>query len=508
MSDDVNLTDREHVRTRPGMYIGDTKTRGLHQCVFELIDCASQRNAKKISVSLDNSGGVTLIDNGRSYEPGILEQSFTKLQRLADYQSHSGGLFGVGETVINFLAESCVVQSSIGGVSYQQRYCHGVPLTPVEIVGSSSEDGMSIFFQPDPSIFKTVMLQSELIALRLRELAFLRVGVRFSLVDERAAKSEEFYSEQGASDFVALISRNSENLHPVISLRDRTNGISFDIAFQYNTTFKESTNSFGNDGRTFAGGLHVTAFRRALIDHLKKAGDQQGVSISNIADLDTFFDGLTSVIAVRLHKPVWQGATKTYLANEELRPTITQAMSVFLDSYFRDNPDTLRVVLHKIRQSADSRKTTPPIDVDQFTKQQRRLTTPEDDPNGWGATAWFPDSYQGRMTRRNGGEMQIQGEKWQLFPLFDESDSTRTRNDMVERTQLARSKGFIPHDAMAIASNQQGDLLFLIRRSDRPCGQDYPNPYADQIYRWDHNSKEVVKIAEDFDEICWGPDRW
>jgi DNA gyrase subunit B len=492
------------------MYVGDTTARGLHHCVYKLIDYANDRDASRICVSLNADGSVTVTDDGRGRDRKSLEQSMTDLKFDQDITRTDGGLHGLGPVVVNFLAAKCDVESSTAGETFRQSYRRGVATTPVDAIGQAKKDGMKIVVLPDESIFKTTQLRYPIIKERIQELSFLRVGVRYSLAGGRTGESEEFHSDHGAHDFVSLLNRKTKTNHPVIALKGKTGGIRYDIAFQYSPTFKEQMQSYGNNVQSHKGGLHVRGFKRSFVGQLRQAGVKHGIPLDSIEDTDTFFDGLTSVIAVRLEQAQWEGSTRTVLANEELFGVIEAAMDDFLPAYFENNPTTAVAILRKILQSAAMRTMLPPIDEDLFSKQQRRLTKPEEDPNGWGATAWFPNSYRRRMTQRNGGEIRTQTDSWTLFPIRDESSDEnlkRTTPGVVEQTLRAYSMPGIPNDALAVASNSHGDLLVFIRRTDRPPGGDgYPFNYADEVYRWDHESHELTRIASDFGEICWGPD--
>ena len=164
--------------------------------------------------------------------------------------------------------------------------------------------------------------------------------------------------------------------------------------------------------------------------------------------------------------------------------------------------------MQKLLHSAQLRNETPPIDYQLFTEQERMLTMPDEDPNSWGSTAWFPASYRVRMIRRNGGVIQTPTDRWHLFPVRDEStpeNLKRTLCDVINQTKLAYERRGFPSRGLAIGENGKGQWLVFIRRTDRICGENYPNPYADELYRWDDASGELERIADDFDELCWQP---
>ena len=503
-----HLTDREHVRVRPAMYIGDTSSRGLHHLVFECIDFANNRGAQNVAVSLKPDRSVTVVDDGKGRDLTTLEHSLTDLRyNPPPSRGTSGGLHGVGVVVVNFLSAWCEVETTRNGETCWQTYEFGAATAPaVEVKHTSKPDGMRLSFAPDAKIFRKGAFQFRAIERRIRELSNLRPGTRYVVTDERAGTSVACYSKKGVADSVAYINQELQPIHEILCVRGESKGIQYDIAIQFCKGFRPVTLSYANDIESREGGSHLVGFRKAVVCCLQDVCNEYGLSLES-DDSDLFFCGLTSVVAVRVDDPLWEGSTKTKLANPELAEVVEDATNTLLRTYFAEHPKTAAAIGRKTVHSAKMRVVYPPIDY--FNAVQHRLTKLQEESQDWGTTAWSPSSYCARMRHRNGGVIHTANTIWKLYPVRDETNEEsvrRTQNDVVERTLRAYTKPGIPNDSLVIADNKFGDLLLFIRRTDRPCGANSPIPYADQLFRWDHTSHELQKIADDFDEVCWDPD--
>ncbi len=374
-----HLSDLEHVRERPGMYIGDTSTRGLHHLVFEVVDNsideAMAGHAKNIWVTINKDGSVTIEDDGRGVpverheqlseelgrEVSTLEGVMTVLKfggkfEKGAYQT-SGGLHGVGVTVVNFLSEWCEVEVFRDGHVYQQEYQRGVPQGPVTKIGSTRKVGTKTTFKADPSIFKQTKFIYDILRKRLQELAFLNRGVRIVFKDERTGDGEEFYYERGIVEFVEYLNRASESLHPeVIYCNGRTEDVGYEIALQYTTEFTENLHSYVNNIHTQEGGTHVSGFRSALTRSLNAYGRKENLFKDITPTGDDFREGLTAVISMRVPHPLFEGQTKTKLGNSEVERILNSGFGEFVAKYLEEHPKTARAIVKKAILAAEARE--------------------------------------------------------------------------------------------------------------------------------------------------------
>ncbi|MBI2478726.1 MAG: DNA gyrase subunit B, partial [Planctomycetia bacterium] len=282
-----HLSDLEHVRKRPAMYIGDTTARGLHHLVYEVVDNSIDEAmagfAKHVSVKVNNDGSVTVEDDGRGIPVEIHEQLSEETGREIStlegvmtvlkfggkfekgaYQT-SGGLHGVGVTVVNFLSQWCEVEVFRDGHVFQQEYERGIPTGPVRKLGSTTKIGTKTTFKPDGQIFQTTKFAYDILHKRLQELAFLNRGVRIKVFDERNGEGEEFYYERGIIEFVEYLNRASEPLHrDVIYFTGESEGLGYEIALQYTSEYTETLHSYVNNIHMIEGGTHVSGFKAAL----------------------------------------------------------------------------------------------------------------------------------------------------------------------------------------------------------------------------------------------------
>ena len=374
-----HLSDREHVRERFGMYIGDNTARGLHHLVYEVVDnsideCVANY-AKHISVTVNGDGSVTVEDDGRGIpverhaqlseemdrDISTLEGVMTVLKFGGKFQKGayqtSGGLHGVGVTVVNFLSEWCEVEVSRDGHVWQQEYERGNPTGPVRKIGGTSRTGTKTTFKPDPQIFPMTKFSWDVLAKRLQELAFLNSGVHITFADSASGKREAHCYERGVEEFVEWLNRSSDSLHAdVISIQGEAEGVSWDIALQYTGEFTENLHSYVNNISTTEGGTHVSGFRSALTRSLNAYGKKTGLYKDLVPTGDDIREGLTSVVSVRVPHPQFEGQTKTKLGNGEVEGIINSAVGDFLSKYLEENPKSAKAIIHKGVLAAEARE--------------------------------------------------------------------------------------------------------------------------------------------------------
>jgi DNA gyrase subunit B len=374
----LHLSDREHVRERFGMYIGDNTARGLHHLVYEVVDnsideCMANY-AKRVSVMVNVDGSVTVEDDGRGIpvekhaqlseemdrDVSTLEGVMTVLKFGGKFQKGayqtSGGLHGVGVTVVNFLSEWCEVEVSRDGHLWQQEYERGVVTGPVRNVGTTTRTGTKTTFKPDPQIFPSTKFSFDVLARRLQELAFLNSGVRIVFSDAASGQTEEYFYERGIVEFVEWLNRSSDAIHAdVISIVGEQEGVSFDIAMQYTGEFTENLHSYVNNISTTEGGTHVSGFRAALTRSLNAYGKKTGLYKDLVPTGDDVREGLTVVVSVRVPHPQFQGQTKTKLGNGEVEGIINSAVGDFLAKYLEENPKNAKAIVQKGVLAAEAR---------------------------------------------------------------------------------------------------------------------------------------------------------
>ena len=374
-----HLSDLEHVRKRPAMYIGDITVRGLHHLVYEVVDNSIDEAmagfAQNISVTVNNDGSVTVEDDGRGIPVDVHEQLSKESGRDVStlegvmtvlkfggkfekgaYQT-SGGLHGVGVTVVNFLSQWCEVTVCRDGHVYQQEYERGVPLGPVRRIGTTKKVGTKTTFKPDATIFQTTKYLYDTLHKRLQELAFLNSGVRIKLFDERVQEGAEFYAERGIVEFVEHLNRASEALHPdVIYLSGESEGIGYEIALQYTGEFTENTHSYVNNIHTMEGGTHVSGFRAALTRSLNAYGKKENIFKDLTPTGDDFREGLTVVISTRVPNPQFEGQTKTKLGNSDVESVINTTFGEFFAKYLEEHPREGKAIVRKGVLAAEARE--------------------------------------------------------------------------------------------------------------------------------------------------------
>ena len=375
------LEGMEHVRMRPSMYIGDVGPRGLHHLVYEVVDNSIDEamggHCDSIQVVINEDNSVSVTDNGRGIPVGLhkkegvsaLEVVMTKIGAGGKFDKDSykvsGGLHGVGVSCVNALSKHLRATVRREGKVWEQEYQYGKSLYPVKTIGDSDENGTTVTFWPDETIFtQTTEFSYETLANRMRELSFLNKGIRISLMDKRAKNdqgeflSEVFYSEEGLKEFIKFLDGNREQLiHSVISIEGEKQGIPVEVAMTYNTSYTENVHSYVNNINTHEGGTHLSGFRRGLTTTLKKYADNSGMLDKLKFDIagDDFREGLTAIISVKVAEPQFEGQTKTKLGNREVTAAVSQAVSEMLADYLEEHPDDARIIVQKVILAAQAR---------------------------------------------------------------------------------------------------------------------------------------------------------
>ena len=374
-----HLSDLEHVRKRPGMYIGDTFLRGLHHLVYEVVDNsideAMASHATTVTVMVNADGSVTVEDDGRGIpverhaqlseemdrEVTTLEGVMTVLKfggkfEKGAYQT-SGGLHGVGVTVVNFLSEWADVEVYRDGHVYHQEYQRGVPTGEVRRVGSTTKRGTKTTFKPDPQIFPQTKFIYATLLKRLQELAFLNAGVRIAISDARNGESETFLYEDGIREYVKYLNRASEVVHPdILFLDEESEGVGMQIAFQYSGEYTENVHTYVNNINTTEGGTHLSGFRSALTRSLNNYGKKEGMFKDLVPTGEDVREGLTAVISVRVPHPQFEGQTKTKLGNSEVEGIVNSILGEYLAKYLEENPRTAKAMVKKGILAAEARE--------------------------------------------------------------------------------------------------------------------------------------------------------
>ena len=377
------LEGLEAVRKRPAMYIGDIGEKGLHHLVYEVVDNSIDEAlagyCTDIDVTINEDNSITVRDNGRGIPTdyhekegkSALEVVLTVLHAGGKFDKGSykvsGGLHGVGVSCVNALSTLLIAEiHSRDGKIYRQSYSKGAPTSQVEVVGECTDRGTTITFKPDGSIFTlTTEYKYEILANRLRELAFLNKGIHLNLTDKRSKDEngeyvhDNFYSEEGLKEFVQYLdaTRGTPIIDQIIYLDTEKNGVPVEVAMQYNDSFSENVHSYVNNINTIEGGTHLTGFRRALTRTLKKYAEDSGMLSKLKFDIngDDFREGLTAVVSVKVSEPQFEGQTKTKLGNSEVAGAVDQAISQALNNYLEENPKDARAIVNKVILAATAR---------------------------------------------------------------------------------------------------------------------------------------------------------
>ncbi|MFP4023320.1 MAG: DNA topoisomerase (ATP-hydrolyzing) subunit B [Thiohalospira sp.] len=384
------LEGLEAVRKRPAMYIGDISEKGLHHLVYEVIDNSIDEAlvgyCTSIEVIINEDNSITVIDDGRGIPvdfhekegKSALEVVMTVLHAGGKFNKDSykvsGGLHGVGVSCVNALSSFLRAEVHREGKIYVQEYKIGKPLSEIKEIGTTEKTGTIITFKPDDTIFAVTEFKYEVLASRLRELAFLNKGIHLSITDKRELeengnengngngngeyRSDSFYSEEGLKEFVAFLDATREKLiSETIYLDTEKNGIPVEIALCYNTSFAENVHSYVNNINTIEGGTHMAGFRRGLTRTLKSYSEKSGLLSKLKFDIsgDDFREGLTAVISVKVQEPQFEGQTKTKLGNSDVMGAVDQAVSEQLANYLEENPKDAKIIVQKVIMAATAR---------------------------------------------------------------------------------------------------------------------------------------------------------
>ena len=370
------LEGLEAVRKRPGMYIGTTSSRGLHHLVYEIVDNSIDEAlagfCSHIEVTINEDNSITVVDNGRGMPVGIhpkigrstIEVIMTVLHAGGKFGGGgykvSGGLHGVGASVVNALSEACEVTVTREGKVWQQKYSRGNILGDVTQIGESDGHGTKTWFKPDHEIFETTEFEFEILQSRLRELAFLNKGIRITLSDKREGqeKVETYYYEGGIKEFVNYLNRNKDVLHPEpIYVEGEKDGIIAEVSLQYNDGYTENLYSFANNIDTIEGGTHLVGFKTAITrvinDYAKKFGHIKE-SDKNLSG-DDVREGLTAVVSVKISEPQFEGQTKTKLGNSEVRGVVDSIVTEGVGTFLEENPAVGKIIIDKALMAARAR---------------------------------------------------------------------------------------------------------------------------------------------------------
>ncbi|HZB60076.1 MAG TPA: DNA topoisomerase (ATP-hydrolyzing) subunit B [Actinomycetota bacterium] len=369
------LEGLEAVRKRPGMYIGSTGLRGLHHLVTEVVDNAVDEAlagyCTRIDITLTADGGVRVVDDGRGipvdehpveHRPA-LEVVMTTLHAGGkfggDSYAVSGGLHGVGVSVVNALSKRLEVEVVRDGWRHRQSYERGLPTAPLERVGKARGHGSTVTFWPDPDIFEETELRFETLSNRMREMAFLNAGLRISLVDERdEGKSEVYEYAGGIRDFVAHINASKEPVHPqIVYFEGKANSHFVEVAMQWNSSYNDAVSTFANTINTHEGGTHEEGFRAALTSTINRYARNSALLKEKDPNLsgDDVREGLTAIVSVKLREPQFEGQTKTKLGNTDIKGFVQQTTNVALAEWFEEHGPQAKAIVVKCIQAARAR---------------------------------------------------------------------------------------------------------------------------------------------------------
>ncbi len=363
------------VRKRPSMYIGNVATEGLHHLVYEVVDnsideaLAGYCNHIRIHIHQDNS--VTVDDNGRGIPVDLHEKEnvpavqvvMTKLHAGGKFDTStykvSGGLHGVGVSVVNALSEWLEVEIRKDGKVYHQRYERGEPVTPLVIDRETQKRGTRITFKPDPLIFTDREISFDVLAQRFREMAFLNPGVRMDLVDDKITKERSYCYEGGLRSFVDYLNKNKESVHPeIIYFKGERQDIHIEVAIQYNQSYNEKIHTFANNINTKEGGAHLAGFKAGLTRSIKQYAVHTKMSKGDLDKLsgEDVREGITAIVSVKLPQPQFEGQTKTKLGNSEVKGLVENLVYERLSVFFEEHPKTIKGILEKVLEAARARE--------------------------------------------------------------------------------------------------------------------------------------------------------
>ncbi|PIN74065.1 DNA topoisomerase (ATP-hydrolyzing) subunit B [Candidatus Woesearchaeota archaeon CG10_big_fil_rev_8_21_14_0_10_45_16] len=367
------LEGLEAVRKRPGMYIGDTSLRGLHHLVWEIVDNSIDEalagHCTKIKVIIHPDNSVTVFDNGRGIPTDIhpkfgisaVEVALTKLHAGGKFDKDtykvSGGLHGVGVSVVNALSIKLEVQVKRNGKIHFQTYSRGKPTSELKITGDTPERGTIVHFKPDPEIFTQTEFHYDILTKRLRELAFLNRGIEIELSDERAENRHEMFKyEGGIKEFVQFVDQNKQPLHEVIFYEKEKDDVVVEIALRYNASYQENVFSYVNNISTIEGGTHLSGFKTALTRVMNNFAKEISNGKAEKLTGDDVKEGLSAVISVKVQEPLFEGQTKTKLGNSDVFGIVSSVTHDELTTYFGEHPGAIKAIVGKCLDAARARE--------------------------------------------------------------------------------------------------------------------------------------------------------
>ena len=367
------LKDLTAVRKRPAMYIGNTSTEGLHHILYEVVDNSVDEAlagyCDQIDIRILSDNSIIVKDNGRGIPVDIhkqeklpaLEVVMTKLHAGGKFDNKSykvsGGLHGVGVSVVNALSEYLEVEVYLKGSVYHQRYERGITVSPLEIIGKTKRGGTSIHFRPDEEIFNDLDFSFDIICQRMRELAFLNTGLKINVYDDRKEKEKKFFYKGGIISFVEYLNQNQDVIHPKpIYISGEKNGVFIEVAFQYSQSYIQKIFSFANNINTREGGSHLIGFKAALTRSINSyfQASQQNKNIKLTGD--DVREGITAVISVKLREAQFEGQTKSKLGNSEVKGLVENLVNEKLTIVFEENPSLVKNILAKVFEAATARE--------------------------------------------------------------------------------------------------------------------------------------------------------
>jgi len=371
------LNDVEHVRTRPGMYIGGYNFRGLHHLVYEIVDNSIDEAlagySKSILVKINADGSCTIVDDGRGIPVGIhptegiptVEVVFSTLGAGGKFEHNddsayktSGGLHGVGASVVNFVSEWMEITVSRDGAVHQMEYARGIKATDLKVIGQANKTGTKVSFKPDATLFPDINFNHETLLNRLRELAFLNAGVEIVFEDERVGKKDVFNYKQGLVEYVALLNEGKTPLTSIVNFtkEDPAQRLVVEVAMQYNDGYSETILAFANNINNHDGGTHLSGFKTALTGTINRYAEAANLMKDVRPSGDDVREGLVAVISVKIPEPQFESQTKDKLLNTEVESFVQAAVNERLGSFFEENPKVARAIFEKGMMAAEARE--------------------------------------------------------------------------------------------------------------------------------------------------------
>lgn len=365
------LEGLEAVQKRPGMYIGTTGPRGLHHLVYEVVDNSIDEAlagfCDHITVTIHSDNSITVVDNGRGipvethskYNMSALTVVMTKLHAGGKFENNaykvSGGLHGVGVSVVNALSTKLFVVIKREGKQFAQTFNNGNPTSEVEVMGESETTGTSVRFWPNDEIFETVEFSFDTLSARLRELAFLNKGITIEITDERSDKSHTFRYEGGIKEFVSYLNKNKNQLHDPLYFEKEKDTVLCEIALAYNDGYQPNVFSFVNNINTIEGGTHLAGFKTALTKCFNKYGESKGILKNMKLSSDDIWEGLSAVLSIKMPHPQFEGQTKTKLGNSNVKGIVESLVSAGITSFLEENPTVGKLIITKASMAARAR---------------------------------------------------------------------------------------------------------------------------------------------------------